>query len=106
MKTDEMQGIIYGAIQDTLDSGAAGALVFAERAASDIASRLDPPLTLAVRQCGTCGMLLGVDEWRGDDAHDGERWCITHGLCGICLENVERECDKRESIADADGRAA
>ena len=58
-----------------------------------------PKLTVAVRACGRCKVLLGVAEWRGDDAHPGEDWLVTHGLCDTCLAQWEAECDAQEARA-------
>ena len=43
-------------------------------------------LTIAVRVCSDCKVLLGVMRWEGADAHKGEDHVITHGLCDKCLE--------------------
>jgi hypothetical protein len=44
-----------------------------------------------VRVCGTCQKFLGVAEWRGLDAHPGETWCETAGLCPDCFDGMVKE---------------
>ena len=41
-------------------------------------------LTVAVRVCMKCRILLGVGPWQGKDAHLGHDYQITDGLCGLC----------------------
>ena len=43
-------------------------------------------VTIAVRVCAECDGYIGVAEWVGADAHPGERWCKTDGICDGCLD--------------------
>ena len=52
------------------------------------------PLTIAVRVCARCKTFMGVAEWRGKDAHPGEPWCETNGICDECLAKQEREMEE------------